>query len=261
MVHGLYPPEVRSLGLEFIELSAPDIEALEQDLLKLGFIAIAKHRHKPVVLFRQGNINLIVNESLTGSAHELAGEYGVTVCALGLLVADAQATYQILLSKGAWPVETNAGVMELNIPAIEGIGGSRIFLIDRVPSRPTIYDIDFEPIPLTCSPGSSFGSVKKLTLKVVEGREQEWLDFFRQLFGFEKIEGQGNTVMCSSGGLIIDMDVEQLQVDDNVGSEHVSGITLEAIGLPVEMDSTEDGILVLPSAQPTSLVWRWEKTQ
>ena len=258
MIDELHPANVRSLGLEFIELAAPDIEALERDLVKLGFVAIAKHRHKPVMLYRQGDINLIVNESPTGSAHDLALEYGVTVCALGLLVEDAMVAYSELLKRGAWAAETNAGVMELNIPAIEGIGGSKIFLIDRMPNRPTIYDVDFTPVAMTSSQGDSLGSVRRLSLKVVEGREQEWLDFFTQLLGFEAVADQPNLVQCPNSNLQVDLCPQLLPADQNVGSEHIGRITLAGHQLPDGVTADANGKLSLESHQPSSLGWYWE---
>ena len=258
MINDQQPNQVQALGLEFIELSAPDIQALEADLTRLGFAAIARHRHKPVVLYRQGDINLIVNESPSGTPNQLARQYGVTVCALGILVDDAQQAFQTLQSKGAWPSETNAGVMELNIPAIEGIGGSQIFLIDRVPNRPTIYDVDFQPLPQHAVPQSYLGAVAGVTLKVVEGRQQEWQDFFEQLFGF--IKQQDGSLRCNGQGWTLDIADETLAADDNVGAEHVCAIRFSGAGLPAEVLQDSDGKVMLQSQQ-SSLEWYWEQAQ
>ncbi|WP_051219358.1 VOC family protein [Oceanobacter kriegii] len=258
MINDQQSTQVQALGLEFIELSAPDIQALEADLTRLGFAAIARHRHKPVVLYRQGDINLIVNESPSGTPNQLARQYGVTVCALGILVDNAQQAFQTLQTKGAWPSETSAGVMELNIPAIEGIGGSQIFLIDRVPNRPTIYDVDFQPLPQHALPANYLGAVTGLTLKVVEGRQQEWEDFFQQLFGFNK-QSDGS-LLCAAQGWKIDISADTLAADDNIGAEHVCAIRFSGEGLPESVQQDDSGKVMLQSQQ-SALEWYWEQSQ
>nr|WP_281423975.1 hypothetical protein [Oceanobacter mangrovi] len=251
----MYPTAVRALGLEYIELSAPDTAALEQELVRLGFAAIARHRHKPVMLYRQGDINLIVNESPSGTPKDLARQYGVTVCALGVLVDDAQTAFQTLQAKGAWPSETSAGAMELNIPAIEGIGGSQLFLIDRKPNRPTIYDVDFQPLPQHALPASYLGSVSQLTMKVVDGRQQEWRDFFVQLFGFE-LQDDGSLV-SEEGHCKLAIAADTLAADDNVGAEHFCGITFAGAEVPAGVQVDASGRLLLDS-QYSSLSFYWE---
>jgi 4-hydroxyphenylpyruvate dioxygenase len=264
MIQDIQAPGVRALGLEFIELTAPDGADLERFLVQMGFSAIARHRHKPVVLYRQGEINLIVNESSTGTAHELARERGVAVCALALRVDDALGAYRILLQKGAWPVETTAGVMELNIPGIEGVGGTQLLLIDRVENRPSIYDIDFEPIKPAKVPAQHLGSVSAITLTLVEGRSREWMDFFIQLFSFSEA-ADGRSVVCDSSGLTIHIADQPLVDDDNVGDEYISAITFLGRSLPPEVQteavsSANGQQRLLPNLQqPVSIDWLWEK--
>lgn len=264
MIQDIQAPGVRALGLEFIELTAQDGPELERFLVQMGFSAIARHRHKPVVLYRQGEINLIVNESATGMPHELALERGVSVCALALRVEDAQKAYQTLLQKGAWPVETTAGVMELNIPGVEGVGGTQLLLIDRVENRPSIYDIDFEPIRPAAVPAQHLGSVSAITLTLVEGRTREWLDFFIQLFGFSEA-ADGRSVVCDSSGLTIHIADQPLVDDDNIGDEYISAITLRGRSLPAgveveDVTGSNGHKRFLPNLQqPAVLEWLWEK--
>lgn len=262
MIQDIQASAVRALGLEFIELTAQDGAELEQFLQRLGFSAIARHRHKPVVLYRQGEINLIVNESPRGIAHELAMERGVSVCAIALRVDDAQAAWQTLQQKGAWPAETSAGVMEINIPGIEGVGGTQILLIDHIPNRPSIYDIDFEAVKPAVVPAQHLGSVSALTLTVVEGREREWLDFFIQLFGFSEA-ADGRSVVCASSGLTIHIAEQALVDDDNVGDEFISAITVRGRSLPAAIELAANGngqpCLVTGLQQPVALTWQWEK--
>ncbi|ANG61698.1 hypothetical protein A8C75_03885 [Marinobacterium aestuarii] len=179
---------VRIEGLEFVEFAAPDPAQLVSFLEQLGFRACARHRSKDVTLYRQGEINFIVNATPGSFAQSYAQQHGASICALALRVNDANSAYQTLLARGAWEASTTAGVMELNIPALECIGGSQIYLIDRYGQDLSIYDIDFKALPDTEVPAEQLQQVSGLTLSVCAGRSPEWSDFFCQLFGFSATE-------------------------------------------------------------------------
>src|SRR6266480_4073675 len=132
-------------GFEFIEYAAPDPMALGRLFEQMGFSAVAKHRSKNVLLYRQGGINFVVNAEPHSFAQSFARVHGPSICAIAFRVKDAAQAYDRAIKLGAKPVHGKVGPMELNIPAIEGIGGSLIYLVDRYgPS--TIYDVDFTPI-------------------------------------------------------------------------------------------------------------------
>ena len=132
-------------GFEFIEYTAPDPELLRNLFEKMGFPATAKHRSKNVTLHSQGDINFIINAEPGSFARRFAEQHGPSICAVAFRVNDAARAYARALDLGAQGVETRPGPMELNIPAMEGIGGSRIYLVDRYGDR-TIYDVDFVPV-------------------------------------------------------------------------------------------------------------------
>jgi 4-hydroxyphenylpyruvate dioxygenase len=241
---------VTTKGLEFIELTTPDADALGRYLSELGFKAVAKHRHKPVLLYRQGTVNLIVNSAKTGSVHDQALEKGVSVCAIAVRVEDAQAAYQTLLDRGAWEAETQAGVMELNIPAIEGVGGTQIFLVDRFDGPISIYDVDFVPLDGTkksIGPAqvSDQFSLNGLTASVAKGRVAQWQDFFAQLLGFERLPNGDVT----AEGFTLRFDESRLPADAEVGDE---GYT--AIRLNTAQSSTPS----LPASLKSTLNWVFE---
>lgn len=263
---------IQMKGLEFIELATPDAAPLAIFLESMGFTAIARHRHKPVTLYRMGHINLIVNSASTGAVHDQAVEQGVSICAIAIRVDDAQEAYQSLINAGAWEAETQAGVMELNIPAIEGVGGTHIYLIDRFDDRVSIYDIDFMPLD---GQGSRFSvladdnaaCISSLTLAVANGREQQWNDFFVQLLGFS-LTGTG---VISQSGLAVKVDGSELSAGADIGDEYYSAITfkissqtvLEKIGAQGDLTflETEDDNCVqvrLPATFPSAIVWRFE---
>jgi len=131
-------------GFEFIEYTAPDPTHLTRLFEAMGFPVVARHRSKGVTLFRQGDVNFIVNAEPDSFARAFAKVHGPSACAMAFRVADAAAAFDRAVELGAKPYQGSVGPMELNIPAIEGIGGSLIYLVDRYGDR-TIYDVDFTP--------------------------------------------------------------------------------------------------------------------
>ena len=146
----LWENPLQTDGFEFVEYAAHDPEALGVLFEQMGFSAIAKHRSKNVLLYRQGDINFIVNAEKDSFAQGFARVHGPSICAMAFRVKDAAYAYQKLTEQGAWGVEAHPAPMELNIPAIKGIGDSLIYLVDRYPHDGTgasIYDVDFVPLP------------------------------------------------------------------------------------------------------------------
>ena len=174
-------------GFEFVEYTAPDPALLRRVFGDLGFPVVARHRSKDVTLHRQGDVNFIVNAEPDSFAQRFAREHGPSACAIAFRVADAAAAFRRALSLGATPVSAPVGPMELNIPAIEGIGGSLLYLVDRVADR-TIYDIDFRPVsaPLPVEPVGLL-EIDHLTHNVRRGRMNHWAGFYERLFGFREV--------------------------------------------------------------------------
>ncbi len=186
-------------GFEFIEYTAPDPVALGKLFEQMGFTAIAKHRHKDVTLYRQGDINFIVNAEPDSFAQRFARLHGPSICAIAFRVQDAAKAYKRALDLGAWGFDNKTGPMELNIPAIKGIGDSLIYFVDRWRGKNgaspnsigdiSIYDVDFEPIPgANPNPtGHGLTYIDHLTHNVHRGRMQEWAEFYERLFNFREV--------------------------------------------------------------------------
>jgi 4-hydroxyphenylpyruvate dioxygenase len=176
-------------GFEFVEYTGPDVVALGRLFQSMGFAPVARHRSKNVTLYRQGDINFILNAEPESFAQAFARLHGPSVCAIAFRVKDAAAAYKRALELGARPVTGKVGPMELNIPAIEGIGGSLLYLVDRYGARGTIYDIDFVPIEGTDPNPSGVGlaAVDHLTHNVHQGRMLLWAGFYEKLFNFREI--------------------------------------------------------------------------
>jgi 4-hydroxyphenylpyruvate dioxygenase len=173
-------------GFEFVEFTAPDAAALGNVFESLGFRAVGRHRSKDVTHYRQGDINFIVNAEPKSPAETFASLHGPSACAMAFRVRDARAAYEQALAKGAKPFPGRPGPMELNIPAIEGIGGSALYLVDRYGGH-TIYDVDFLPVGEANVPGAGLTRIDHLTHNVFRGRMDDWAKFYEDLFAFREI--------------------------------------------------------------------------
>jgi 4-hydroxyphenylpyruvate dioxygenase len=192
-------------GFEFIEYAAPDPKAMGSLFERMGFTAIAKHRHKNVVLYRQGGINFIVNAEPDSFAQRFARLHGPSICAIAFRVQDARQAYARAQSLGAWGYAGTAGPGELNIPAIKGIGDSLIYLVDKWRGKGGakdgdignigFFDVDFEPLSKDAQDGGAslnptghgLTYIDHLTHNVHRGRMAEWSEFYERLFNFREI--------------------------------------------------------------------------
>ncbi|APW40047.1 4-hydroxyphenylpyruvate dioxygenase [Rhodoferax koreense] len=177
------------MGFEFVEFASPSPGVLEPIFEKMGFTLVAKHRSKNVLLYRQNDINFIVNNEPKSEAGYFAAEHGPSACGLAFRVRDSHKAYNRALELGAQPIEIGTGPMELRLPAIKGIGGAPLYLIDRFEDGKSIYDIDFEFLPgVDRRPkGHGFQVVDHLTHNVYRGRMTHWADFYARLFNFREI--------------------------------------------------------------------------
>lgn len=186
-------------GFEFIEYAAPDPAALGRLFERMGFVAIARHRHKNVLLYRQGDVNFIINAEPDSFAQRFARLHGPSICAIAFRVDDAARAYRRALELGAWGFDSNSGPMELNIPGIKGIGDSVIYFVDRWRGKGgaqpggigdiSIYDVDFVALPgAQIAPrGAGLLTIDHLTHNVHRGRMKEWAEFYERLFNFREV--------------------------------------------------------------------------
>ena len=198
-------------GFEFVEYAAPDPVAMGQLFERMGFQAIAKHRRKNVTLYRQGEINFIINAEPDSFAQRFARLHGPSVCAIAVRVNDAKYAYERATSLGAWGYAQQAAPGELSIPAIKGIGDSLIYFIDKWRGKNgakdgdlgniSFFDVDFEPLPgADLHPeGLGLTYIDHLTNNVYRGRMAELAEFYERIFNFREvryfdIEGQATGV-------------------------------------------------------------------
>ncbi len=176
-------------GFEFVEFTGPDVTQLSHVMEALGFSAIARHRSKNVTLYRQGGINFILNGEGKGFPRQFSDSHGPSVCAIAIRVDDAPKAMARAKELGAKALVNEPGPMEVMLPGIEGIGGSRIFFIDRFDEAGSIYDIDFKPVAGKDQHPHGVGLVEidHLTNNVYRGRMDHWAGFYERLFNFREI--------------------------------------------------------------------------
>ena len=182
---------LRTDGFEFVEYTAPNragIEQLHKLFELLGFTAVARHRSKDVTLFRQGDINFLVNGTPYTHFAQFAQAHGPSACAMGWRVKDAAKAYAHAVAQGAVPFDTKPGFMELNLPAVYGIGNSVLYFIDRYGDK-TIYDVDFIPIEGADQHPQGVGLklLDHLTHNVEKGNMDVWSGFYERIANFREI--------------------------------------------------------------------------
>jgi 4-hydroxyphenylpyruvate dioxygenase len=176
-------------GFEFVEFAAPDPAALNAVFAALGFTAVARHRSKNVTLWRQGDVNFLVNAEPESFASGFAQKHGPCACAMAFRVADATHALNRAVALGAKPLQSAAGPMELQIPGIEGIGGSHLYLVDRYGDHGSIWDVDFrwtsirDPHPA----GAGLHYIDHLTHNVRRGQMDVWAGWYEKLFNFREV--------------------------------------------------------------------------
>ena len=233
-------------GFEFVEFTGPEPERLKDLFELMGFTAVARHRSKDVLRFRQGDINFILNMEPSGQPAEFRRVHGPSANAMAFRVKDAALALKLAVERGATPVSGPVGPMELNIPAIEGIGGSNLYLVDRYGAQ-EIYDVDFVAIPGAAeqaaanSVGLTF--IDHLTHNVFRGQMARWADFYQRIFNFREIrhfdiEGRQTALVSKAmtspcGKIRIPLNESQdehSQIEEFLRDYHGEGIQHVALG-------------------------------
>ena len=226
-------------GFEFVEYTAPDVAELGALFERMGFRAVARHRSKAVTLFRQGQVNFIVNAEPASHGSRFAREHGPSACAMAFRVHDAAKAYSKLIAQGAKAFHNQVGPMELNIPSIEGIGGSVIYLVDRYGEH-SIYDVDFVPTDADkglAHDGAGLTAIDHVTHNVFRGNMDKWAGFYEKLFNFRevryfdiegKLTGLKSRAMTSPDGAIRipinESSDDKSQIEEYLHAYHGEGI-------------------------------------
>jgi 4-hydroxyphenylpyruvate dioxygenase len=256
-------------GFEFVEFAAPDADHLRQVFRNLGFAHVANHRSKRVELWRQGHINFLLNDEPRSPAAYFADEHGPSACGLAFRVRNAPQAYQRALDLGARPFPSEPGPMELRIPAIVGIGGAPIYLVDRFEDGKTIYDIDFEWVDGAAlhPEGCGLEVIDHLTHNVYRGRMAHWAKFYEKFFNFREIRyfdikgeytGLTSRALTAPDGLIripLNEEAEKGggQIEEflmQFNGEGIQHIALSCQDLPSTVDRLREAGMTFMTAPP-----------
>ena len=247
-------------GIEFIEYATAKPQALGQVLETMGFKPVARHRSREVLLYRQGDINIIVNAHAKGSP--LSDK--PLISAMALRVRDAAAAYRRALDRGAWGVPTHVEVMELNIPAIHGVGTSRIYFVDRH-KQFSIYDVDFTPIPgVDQHPPATAGlHFFGIVQYIGNDRSEDWTEFYRELLGFSALAPEQRFGILPKGRILrspcppasrfyiqlIEPEAGVLDVEDDEGLHRIGLGSADVLATVAELSRRGVEFVASPSVQ------------
>ncbi|WP_421790995.1 4-hydroxyphenylpyruvate dioxygenase [Hyphobacterium sp.] len=173
-------------GFEFVEYTGTDADALEKLFRSLGFAAVSRHKSKDITRFKQGDITFLLNREKTGQAAEFAGVHGQSINAMAFRVKDAKFAYEEALKRGAEPFGEGVWTNTDQVPAIKGIGGSVLYLVDQYGDKGDIYG-DFEPTGEKDEGGVGLEILDHLTHNVNQGQMKVWADFYEKVFNFREI--------------------------------------------------------------------------
>ena len=176
-------------GFEFAEFTSPYPDAMKALIEQLGFVAYSAHPTMNVVRYKQGRINLLVNQEPAGQAADFRRKHGPSANGMAFRVADSKAAFDLALERGAKPARSGANVLGTDAYVLEGIGGSLLYLIDRYGERGSIYDVwDAIPGAAEAEAQSSVGLdlLDHLTHNVRRGEMRTWSSFYGSIFGFEE---------------------------------------------------------------------------
>ena len=202
------PDRIEAKGIEFVEFAANEEEAEELGRMfrSLGFAPAGRHVSKDVTVWRQGDVNLVINTEREGFAHSSYIARGTSVCDIGLEVEDAAATVERARALGASTFEQAAGPGELRIPAIRGVGVGVMHFIDDKTELAKVWDIEFRPIDAVDQPAAA-GLLRVDHLAQTMNYEEmlTWVLFYIAIFETERAP---MVDVVDPGGLIRSQAIE-----------------------------------------------------
>ena len=176
-------------GFEFVEYAHPDPEQLHALFKLMGYTPVARHKTKTITVYRQGDINYLVNEQPGTHGFEFVAAHGPCAPSMAFRVVDAQKAHDRAVALGAESANVGPSGKTLDVPAIKGIGGSLLYFIDRYGAKGSAYDAEFEWLGASNPRPEGVGLfyLDHLTHNVHRGRMDVWTGFYEKLFNFRQI--------------------------------------------------------------------------
>lgn len=255
-------------GFEFVEFAHPEPEKLEALFRQMGYAQVARHRSKNITVWRQGDINYIINAQSGTHGADFVEEHGPCAPSMAWRVVDAKHAFEHAVARGAKPYTGNGKL--LDVPAIVGIGDSLLYFIDRYGETGSAYEAEFDwlgegdPKP----EGHGFYYLDHLTHNVYRGNMDRWWHFYRDLFGFTQIhffdiEGKltgliSRAITSPCGKIRIPLNEstdDKSQIESYLRKYNGEGIQHIAVGTDGIYDATdrlaEDGLKFMPGPPKT----------
>jgi len=201
------PRRSMALGTEFVEFAVDDASApkLERIFASLGFRRAGQHKSKAVTRWHQGSINLVINTDKEGFAHSFNITHGSVVCALGLKVDNAAATFERAKRLLDEPFRQPRGPGELDIPAVRGVGGSLVYFLDSTSELARVWEIEFDESGEDSSNAAGLTAVDHISQSMHYEEMLTWLLFYTSLIDLEKVPPQD---VADPAGLVRSQVVE-----------------------------------------------------
>jgi len=174
-------------GFEFVEYSSEQPEKLQVLFTTLGFIQVAKHKTKNVILYRQNNINFIINGEPNSFASNFSKKHGPAACGMAFRVKDANKAFERAISLGAKPYTDDTSHINDNVKVIYGIGDSLLYLIDNYDNDNLYLDnFNFNNNSIDTT-GVGLEYIDHLTHNVFRGEMDTWAKYYEKIFNFKEV--------------------------------------------------------------------------
>ncbi|HWK47651.1 MAG TPA: 4-hydroxyphenylpyruvate dioxygenase [Stellaceae bacterium] len=174
-------------GFEFVEFAHPDPSQLSKLFESMGYVEVARHKTKDISVYRQGNINYVLNREPNSHASRFIESHGPCAPGMAWRVVDAAHALKRAVDLGA--TEYRGSDKALDVPAVIGIGGSLLYFVETYGAKGSPYSADYtwlgevDPYP----EGVGFYYLDHLTHNVQRGNMDTWYKFYADTFNFREI--------------------------------------------------------------------------
>ncbi|HET6603131.1 MAG TPA: 4-hydroxyphenylpyruvate dioxygenase [Xanthomonadaceae bacterium] len=256
-------------GFEFVEFAAPEPALLHELFRTMGFTAVLRHRSRPITVYRQGEVNFLVNEDPDSFAADFARQHGPCACGFAIRFRmPADDVLEKVCERGAEEIGHKADTRAVPAPVIKGIGDCMLYLVDRYSDGNNVYG-DYERIEGTELHPEGFGLtfIDHLTHNLYHGNMKQWADYYERLFNFREIRyfdikgvktGLVSKAMTAPDGMVRiplnESPDEKSQINEYLneyhgeGIQHIACFTQDIYGTVEQMRAAGIAFLDTPEA-------------
>ena len=182
------PATPRLAGIELLEFAVDDQSGplLADILVGMGFRLAGTHRRRPLTLYRQGNVHLILNADPDSFARAQLLEQGPSVCAVGLRTDDPARARERALAMQCDPFDGRTALGRCS-PAIRAPDGTVIYFLAEDATGDTRFAGEFamrddadDPMP-----GSPLERIDHVAFGLPVDQLDTWVLFCRAVLGMQ----------------------------------------------------------------------------